>query len=100
MVIAIESIEHVTPDDLRITVNEVARVLKPGGLFLGTTSIFREKSRINPTRWHKYEPGLTAFKEIIGEKFDIVKIENVHVKTWDLRFSGQAGHFILKVKAK
>lgn len=98
LVIAIESIEHLAPDEMRIALGEVARVLKPGRILVGTTSIFREKSRIKSTKWHKYEPSLAAFKELIGGKFDIVKIENVQVKTWDLRFSSSAGQFILRTK--
>lgn len=98
LVVAIESIEHLTPDEMRIALNEAARVLKPERVLVGTTPKFRVASRIKATKWHKYEPSLAAFKELVGGVFDIVKIENVSVKTWDLRFSGSAGHFILRRK--
>jgi len=100
LVVMIASIEHIMLEKVQIMLDEVVRVLKPNSILVGTTSPFGEKLKINTSGYHKYEPSIKALKDLIGQKLDIVMMENVLQKTWDTQFRGQEGYFILRTKEK
>ena len=69
-----QSIEHVTVDDARVVVDEVARVLRPGGWFAldtpnGRVTRLQQDEFIDPD--HEVEYTLDELVALVGGRFDV-----------------------------
>lgn len=100
LIISIASIEHIDPDEMQKLIDEAHRILKPRSFVAGTSASFRDKSKLNATRWHKYEPSFTAFKQIANKKFETYVVMNFDLKTPDLSRTTKEGHFVLRSRKK
>jgi len=100
LIVAIASIEHINRDKMQKMINEIYRILKPKFFFVGTSAPFGKKSRLNVTRWHKYIPNRTAFKEITSGKFDVKQFMNFVINTPDLEKKTKEGYFVLRSRKK
>ena len=70
-IVSIETIEHIQYDIKFI--NEMHRILKLGGLFIVSTPQNRDGALpLNP--WHVREYSLEEFRDILKEKFEVLKI--------------------------
>lgn len=76
VVICFETIEHL--EQQQEAVNEMARVLTPGGLLIISTpnKQLREITEMEPNEFHKKELSLSEFKLLLQSKFQLVKIFN------------------------
>lgn len=100
LIVTIASIEHLDPNEMQKMINEAYRVLKSRSLFVGTSASFKGKSKLNVTRWHKYEPNFEAFKQIVNKKFDVKRLMNFEINTPDLIKKTKEGYFVLQSRKK
>ena len=73
-VISFQVIEHINRDDLFL--DEIMRVLKPGGLFFVSTPNIETTLARNP--YHVREYTLTQFKSLLSSRFEIVNSFGVY----------------------
>jgi len=99
-IMSIAAIEHITRDDMISLFSDSHRILKSGGFFVGTTTAFRKVSKVDATKWHKYEPSIEDLKKIVSPYFEVIKMENFKLNTPDLVREYTEGMFSLKKKEK
>jgi len=76
LVTSIESIEHISREDIIRFVKICFDILKPRGYLVGTTTEFRASSVVDATPWHKFELGLEDFEKIVSPYFESLVVEN------------------------
>lgn len=99
-IMSIAAIEHIARNEMSNLFSESYRILKSGGFFVGTITGFRKVSKVNATKWHKYEPSIEDLKKIVSPYFEVIKMENFKLNTPDLVREYTEGMFILKRKEK
>lgn len=98
LVITIAAIEHCDKEEMAKVFIEAHRILKPNSYLVGTTTKFHEKSKVNATPWHKYEPGFKEFKAMASSYFEVHTLENFTMRTPDLTRPTTEGLFVFKRK--
>lgn len=98
LVLTIAAIEHSDADEMKQVFSEAYRILKPGSYFVGTTTKFHTKSKVNATPWHKYEPGFKEFEAMATPYFYVDIIKNFTMRTPDLTRPTTEGLFIFRRK--
>jgi SAM-dependent methyltransferase len=92
VVISTEVFEHLTPEVLEAGLSQIKRVLKPGGLLIGTvpyrenlaaSTVFCPDCKKAFHRWgHKQSFDEVAMKEVIGRHLQVEQVTPVYLPVW------------------
>jgi SAM-dependent methyltransferase len=107
VVICSEVLEHLKPETMELGLAEIKRVLKPGGILIGTTP-YKEDLRDNEVfcpdckrlfhRWgHEQSFGEKEMRTILEKYFRVREVKPKYLPVWDTNWRGKAMNVALLV---
>ena len=110
LVVCSEVFEHLSPEVMRQGLSEIRRVLKSGGLLIGTTpyreilahqEVFCPDCKKSFHRWgHRQSFDESAMRARLAESLNVIEVRPRYFPIWSTNWKGKAVNFTLAILAQ